>query len=210
MLSLRRTGWFLVVWLSLAAFGRPSLPAAPEDLGKTAREILAGTTYQKKLVEPEKRVSVAVNGSGSIWLTLSLLASGLAFALVLVWLVSRAMDRQPKEPRPDAAGAGSPDGSPREGATLTEVERHAAAGRFGEAVHLLLLLAVDRLCAGREERPADAFTSRELARILPRTPEERTLFHRLVSTVELFLFGNRSVDEERYRSCLEAFQRLAP
>jgi len=208
MQPLRLTGWLTVALVSLATCGRPACSAAPEDVGEIARQIVAGAGYQDKLVEPEKEVTLPP--IGPLLRMLLLLVLGLAGALLLIWLINREIERRRREAPPDAAGTGAPSGSGRKEPTLTEAERLAAAGRFGEAVHVLLLLAVDRLGADRETRPADACTSRELARLLPRTGEERTLFLRLVTTVEHFLFGDRPVNENQYRTCLDAFQRLAP
>jgi hypothetical protein len=208
MQPLRLTGGFTVALVWLATSVRAAGSGAPEDVGEIAREILDGAGYQDKLVEPEK--GIVLPHVGSVLQILLLLALGVAGALLLIWLIHREIERRRREAPPDAAGTGSASEPPREEPTLTEVERLAAAGRFGEAVHVLLHLAVDRLGAGREARPADACTSRELARILPRTGEERTLFLRLVTTVEHFLFGDRPVNEKQYRTCFEAFQRLAP
>jgi hypothetical protein len=111
-------------------------------------------------------------------------------ALVLA-LFSRLAAGRPKakrpavevEPPPGSRAGGDP------GIELDAADRLAAAGRFGEAVHALLLLAIGQLSGRSARPPAPSRTSRELVRLLPLEGAARDAFAALVALVERTLFG---------------------
>jgi len=92
--------------------------------------------------------------------------------------------------------------------TLAQADRLAAEGRFSEAIHLLLLVAMDRLHRELGARVAPAMTGREVLR-LPALPggtvEPLT---RMVALSEINHFGGRSAAEPDYRSCRADFLRF--
>ncbi len=89
-----------------------------------------------------------------------------------------------------------------------EVERLAAEGHFGEAVHRLLLIAMDRLIRHRGESLEDSLTSREILRRLRLGEEGRGALERLVAGTERFLFAEVAVDGEEFEACRRAFETL--
>ncbi len=133
---------------------------------------------------------------------LELLAwAGAAVLLVLcvAWLVRRLapVDRDPDEAALDDVAASLE--VPLDGA-----QAHAAAGRFGEAIHALLLETLAAL--GRASRLAPSLTSREiLGRV--RLPERaREALAALVLAVEVSRFGGAEPGEADYRACVERFE----
>ena len=106
-------------------------------------------------------------------------------------------------------GAEAPAGDP---APRERPEELARQGRFGEAVHLLLLDAFHALAGARGLAVAPASTGRELGRELARRLElegqrARSLSE-LVRQVEMVLFADRSPDRAAYEACREHHRRL--
>jgi len=212
MQQLGMTGWLLAALLLVLARPSPALPGKPDSVRELARDILADEAYQKNLVEPETVEFIPVarrsDGHGTlVLLVLLMLGLALAGALILLKVFNTMSERRREKAFADEENRRQPE-TPQKDPQLEEAEDHAAAGRFTEAVHLLLLIAVDRLHIAQGLVLSDALTSRELLRLLPRTPEERTLFKHLVTTVEVSLFGGRAVTGKRYRICLEACRSL--
>lgn len=207
MLQPRRMGWIFLILLLIPVRAATALPE-PDDAGEIARSILADDSYQKNLVKA-KELKIPDIGFARILLRLLMwLGIGIALALIVVWLVDQYRVRR-RYSGNAAVEPGRSSDTLREDPSPEEVEDHAAAGRFNEAVHLLLLLAVGHLAAARNQVLSASDTGRELLRLLPRTREERTLLKRLVSAVELSLFGGRIVTEEMYRKCLAAYRSMA-
>lgn len=79
-------------------------------------------------------------------------------------------------------------------ALLEDADALAAAGRFDEAVHLLLFRSIDDIVAWRGDvvRPAD--TSRDIARADALPDHARGVFAGIVAAVERSLFGGRALD----------------
>jgi len=92
--------------------------------------------------------------------------------------------------------------------TLAEADRLASEGRFSEAIHLLLLVAMERLHRELGPRVARAMTGREVLR-LPALPEPTVApLTRMVSLSEINHFGGRDAAEPDYRSCRADFLRF--
>lgn len=105
------------------------------------------------------------------------------------------------------AEAKSPETAPAP-SSLTDAERLAAQGRWGDAVHTLLLLAIRQLCERFSIPLASSQTSRELCRAFPLQGEAREAFTSLVRTVEVSLFGGLPLGPDDYHASLERFRLL--
>jgi hypothetical protein len=94
-------------------------------------------------------------------------------------------------------------------AWLEEADRLAADGRYGEAVHHLLLRSVEDLARRRPQLVRPALTSRDLARSpgIPAAP--RRMFGEIAAAVERSLFGGRSIDAEQWGRCRQAYADFA-
>ena len=93
-------------------------------------------------------------------------------------------------------------------ARLADADALAAAGRFAEAVHLLLYRSVDDI---RDRRPGlvrPAMTSRELAGAQDLPTVARHAFSEIARAVEISLFGGRSIDERAWLDCRGAYAKL--
>ena len=93
-------------------------------------------------------------------------------------------------------------------ARLADADALAAAGRFAEAIHLLLYRSVDDIENRRPGLVRPAMTSRELAEAHDLPSVARTAFSRIARAVEISLFGGRAIDERAWSECRSAYAEL--
>jgi hypothetical protein len=92
---------------------------------------------------------------------------------------------------------------------LDDAEALARAGRFGEAIHALLLRTLEELMR-RLDRPLPrSKTSREILAEVRLPEEARGALGHLVSAVEVSFFGGAEPGEGDYQACVERFRRFA-
>lgn len=171
------------------------LAAAGGSPGERAREILSATEFQRALPRVQAAPDMPdwlfriLQGLGSV-VDLVLFAAGVALVLLVLYLLLRR-----RAARAVAAPGASPGGGTATDAVrdLEDAERLAAVGHYTEAIHLLLLAAIDRAFAGAGRTPPRAATSRELVRRLPAGTPARRAFATLVGLVEGSLFGGREL-----------------
>jgi len=153
-------------------------------------------------------------GTAAVLELLAWLALGIVIVLLVGALVRGVWERrwvasETERGRKGPGGAGGEAGDRLAGwAELPEVDRLAAEGRFGEAVHVLLIRALVRLSEGRGRSFADSATSREILRSGALAPGEGPPLGRLVEAVERSLFGGTEVDAEEYERCRRAYGAL--
>jgi len=142
-----------------------------------------------------------------------------AAALLFVWMVQDRvrngewrlprLSRRRVAPYVEAVDDGwAPSEAPAR-AWLQEADALAADGRYGEAVHHLLLRSVEDLSRRRPQIVRPALTSRDLARAegIPAMP--RRLFAEITAVVERSLFGGDAVDQEQWGRCRAAYADFA-
>jgi len=138
----------------------------------------------------------------------SSLVAVLAVAIVVALALAFALHRLPARtdlPPPEPAAARSVPKAPERPAPTHDPERLAQQGRFADAIHALLLRAIDEIDAGRA-RPA--LTSRELLRRSRLGREARGALGALVAAVEWGHFGAKPVGPDDYEASLAAYRRL--
>lgn len=94
-------------------------------------------------------------------------------------------------------------------ALLREADALAAAGRYAEAVHLLLFRSIEEIDRRRPDLVRPALTSRDIAGAPALPPGPKGAFGTIMMMVERSLFGGRSVGEGDWRSCRDAYQEFA-
>jgi Domain of unknown function (DUF4129) len=92
---------------------------------------------------------------------------------------------------------------------LEDADRLAAAGRFGEAAHLILFRSIEDIDARWPNRVGPALTSRDIAELDILTPTARGTFAAIARVVEKSLFGGRNVDADEFAACRNAYQAFA-
>jgi hypothetical protein len=92
---------------------------------------------------------------------------------------------------------------------LEDADRLAAAGRYGEAAHLILFRSIEDIDQRWPGQLAPALTSRDIGRlaILPALAQQT--FAGIAEVVEHSVFGGRPVDAETYAACRGAYQAFA-
>lgn len=93
-------------------------------------------------------------------------------------------------------------------ALLDDADGLAAAGRFEEAIHLLLFRSIDDLVARRPGTVKPALTSRDIADLDVLPAAAQAAFARLARAVERTFFGGRGAGPEEFgaaRADYEAF-----
>jgi hypothetical protein len=103
-------------------------------------------------------------------------------------------------------GGGGKAGSPA--AALGAADELAAAGRFVEAMHVLLLQGLAAIRAGLHEEFADSLTSREILRRARLPDPGRTSLRDIVNRVELTYFGQYPAALADYEACRASFNTL--
>ena len=91
---------------------------------------------------------------------------------------------------------------------LDEIERLARAGAYAEAIHLMLLRALEALRRRLGTSWAKSLTSREIARRSELPASDRSALRMLVGAVEISRFGGKSANEQIYRACLDQYRLI--
>ncbi len=160
--------------------------------------------WLKKLLEP---VGEAL---GVSWPVLEKLAVALAILLVLVlaWRLLQPLLRRFRRPRVVEATEWTPDRAAA-AALLEDADRLAEAGRFAEAVHLLLQRSVGHIAKARPDWLHPASTAREIA-ALPMLPRRaRRAFSEIAVRVERSLFALRDLDVADWQAARAAYADFA-
>ena len=92
---------------------------------------------------------------------------------------------------------------------MEEADRLARKGKYGEAVHVLLLHCLDDLRLRLDIALAPSLTSREILERLHLTEGAKSALARIVTMAELNHFGGRAASEAAYQACRENYRRLA-
>lgn len=112
-----------------------------------------------------------------------------------------ALEESVAEPyRPDAGAARS---------LLEEADALAAAGRFAEAVHLLLFRSIEDIQTRREGGVPRSLTAREIARLDALPDRARNGLSPIIQIVERSFFGGRDVDQDGWQAARASYERFA-
>lgn len=191
-----------------------------ETVRQARDQVLADGSYQTERPEPEAPPQIKPF-SIPPWLAKTLFWAVIVIvvALVLFFLASLALDllrnlsafkRNRDRPAEGALRIETPPVEPRavDRRSLAEADRLAAEGRFSEAIHLLLLVALERLHRELGPRVAPAMTGRELLH-LPALPDGTVEpLTRMVQISEINHFGGRHAADPDYRRCRADFLRF--
>ena len=138
---------------------------------------------------------------------------GIAVALLLAFIGRRVSEGEWRWPfrrkeEADQVEAWRPEEAPAR-ALLQEADALAAAGRYAEAAHLLLFRSIEDIDRRRPDLVRPALTSRDIATAPALPPGPKSAFSRIVMMVERSLFGGRTLEEQDWKSCREAYREFA-
>jgi hypothetical protein len=91
---------------------------------------------------------------------------------------------------------------------LDDAEGLAKSGRYGDAVHHMLLRAIDHLKRRSGRVIPRAWTAREIQTQLPISILARALLQLLVQTVERAHFAGRDIAEADFMRCRDSYEQL--
>ena len=183
------------------------LPKSPEEIERPANAWLDWLIRWLPSID-----AFAVDGQdpflprlASMFIWLAAISAGLvAVVWIVAWLQARSANPAAIATGELRPGAAAPDGpSPQQAAA------HAAEGRYGEAIHTLLLCALDALQAGRDVVLPASSTSREVARTAALPQPARSAFEALVAAVERSHFAARRPSASDYDECLRDYAQFA-
>jgi hypothetical protein len=148
---------------------------------------------------------------GVSWPVLEKVLIALA-AVIVLFLLWRFVVQPLLAARWPRRAAAEPEWSPDHAAAvalLEDADRLAAAGRYGEAAHLLLQRSVHHIAEARPDWLQPASTAREIA-VLPMLPERaRAAFAAIATRVERSLFALRDLDAADWQAARAAYADFA-
>lgn len=143
-------------------------------------------------------------GNALIWMLVIVAA-----VLIAVWLV-RLFGGYTKDVATERPKAGAAPPPPIElGETKTKAERLAEAGRYDEAIHVLLLETLGRLASRVPGGVQKSWTSREILRRVQLPETAKAALGELVRAVEVSLFGHDVPTRVDFMTCTRHFEQLA-
>ena len=92
---------------------------------------------------------------------------------------------------------------------LEEADRLAAAGKYIEAVRMLLFRSVEDIAQRLGRRVPPALTSREILAAAPLADTARDAFDDIVSAVEISYFGDQLFGADDFQRCRASYERFA-
>lgn len=189
---------------NLAAAHRALLktPGVQFDFRGASQEALPDLAWMRPILEFVAAIAPALQYV--FWGGL-IVGAALILFFIARELVPEAWFRRPKTVVPLTDWRPEP-GEAR--ALLEDADALAAAGRFEEAIHLLLFRSIDDLVARRPGTVRPAFTSRDIATLEVLPGEARAAFARLAQAVERTFFGGRPAGADEFgraRADYEAF-----
>ncbi len=184
----------------LAGAAAPAAAAPAPSQAEQAQRILKDGGYQTSLPTdppPAEPMNFSLGWLGPLLRILVWAALVLAISVALAWLAARLGGRSRDAALEEASAPAALD------VPLESAERLAAAGRFAEAIHALLLETLAALSRAAQLTPS--LTSREILARVPLPERARQALGGLVLAVEVSRFGGVPAGEGDYRACLERF-----
>ncbi|MGE3690566.1 MAG: hypothetical protein AB7F98_04220 [Novosphingobium sp.] len=147
---------------------------------------------------------------GLSWPVLQWILIGLAalFVLFIIWRLVEPLIMGPKKPKAEEEPEWVP-GREEAIALLEDADRLAAAGKFGEAVHLLLKRSVRHIADARPEWLMPASTAREIALMPMLSDGAQRAFGAIATRVERSVFALRDLDASDWHAAREAYASFA-
>jgi hypothetical protein len=193
--------------LALCLVSAPAPAQTPDDIQKAAEQAIRKLDLQTELPRGVELPRFTIKlPSEVLWVIIAIAVGILLYTFRDMIPILRA--RQ--------GGAWSDDTATSEeikarapAAVLGAADELAAAGRFVEAMHVLLLQSLADIRARLDEQFADSLTSREILRSTKLSDTGRSSLRDIVNRVEWTYFGEHPADQSDYNACRASFNALA-
>lgn len=196
-----------------------------QDIETAYRSVKRDENYQFELADPipRKPPSPLMQWLGKVLGAIfSILAPILEMAFYLgvgglvlgaIYLIGRAIyeTRFAKPAKPETAEPEIPLYQPATAQArvlLDEVDRLAAEGRYGEAVHTLLFRSIQDIDRNRPNVVRRSLTAREIGSLSVLTTDARTAFSTIAGVSELAHFGGVAVNKAGFETARSAYADL--
>jgi len=145
------------------------------------------------------------------WIFIGGLAAALAVVLFFIlreFARTRWPDLFKKKRRAAKPAAWRPDAVVAR-ALLEEADKLAAAGRYAEAVRLILHRSIEEIEGRRPRLVKPAYTAREIGRLTDIPENARSVFVGIAGVVEKSFFGGQGLDADGFAACRKAYETFA-
>lgn len=202
-----------------------SIVHSEDDIERAYRAVKRNEAYQLELAEPiprkpasafEKWLGRVLEGLFSFlapvleiifWLGLGALALGAVYLIGRAIYETRFAKTESKETEtPDVPLYQPAEAQAR--ILLDEVDKLAAEGRYGEAVHTLLFRSIQDIDRNRPNVVRRSLTSREIGGLSVLTSAARTAFSTIAGVSELAHFGGVLVNKAGFETARAAYADL--
>ncbi len=92
---------------------------------------------------------------------------------------------------------------------MEEADKLAAAGRYAEAVRLILHRSIEEIEGRRPRLVKPAYTAREIGRLSDIPENARSTFTGIAGVVEQSFFGGEALDAHGFAACRRAYETFA-
>jgi hypothetical protein len=195
-------------WLFAVCYSPPPAAAqTPQEVQKAAEQAIRRLDLQTKLPtgpQPPRFFPMKLPDE-VLWIVVAVAIAVLLYAfrdMIPILRLGRGGDWSTDEAVPGEVKARPP------AAVLGAADELAAAGRFVEAMHVLLLQSLADIRQGLDEQFADSLTSREILRSTRLSETGRASLRDIVNRVELTYFGQYPAALPDYVACRASFNAL--
>ncbi len=222
-------GCLRIVAVALLAASAMRAESGP-DIKKTAESVVRELDVQQKLPHDSESTAAGDGEFSPDWsptlpdgpgVSIPADAWGIlqwaVYALVLVaaigWLgtwASESWQRRHESAIPNSASLAASPPAPLDPAhALALADEYAAAGRYGPAMHQVLLAAVATIAPRLAHRAPDSLTSWELLNAAALQPAQRAALHEVVTRVDRAWFGQKSAVLADYQAVRIGYRSFA-
>ena len=195
----------------------PSTASEPQREASVPSSDPAPAAKTRRRAEPDSETSDTSASDGTwLWVAAAVVGVPLIAYIFLTWYRARPaanaaklsnrrkrkIDRPVPTPPPASTAINEPT-------ILDEADRFADAGRYGEAIHFLLLNGLEHAGRRARQRIPPALTNRELLRALPLAENMARALSVLVRLSERSHFGDAAPSAADYQLSRENFQLFA-
>jgi hypothetical protein len=193
----------LVATLALLVTAGPLVAQTPQQVQEAADKAIRRLDLQTEFPRAAEPLNFHLKLPPEVlWVVIAIAVGILLYSLRDTLLIKRPADWAVEEGEIGATSAQS------EAMVLEAADELAAAGRFVEAMHVLLLQGLAYMRQRLDQQLSDSLTSREILRSTNLSEAARATLRDVVTRVELTYFGKHQAALADYTACRESFYAL--